>query len=345
MNKKLKFLLIIVGILIVLIVMGNLSDKNKGNPNEQNVSNTVKIGIGYFPLNPIYDSDTAWTKASQVADIAYIQRHWKEKSNPDGKDFFNTVKDDVRIAKSKGMEIYIALETLSPERELLELPSELKGDFSNEKVKQEYLDTVKLVAENYKPDYLILNVEVNLYKQHNPQDYENYKILYGEAYDLVKQVSPNTKTAVSLSYQDFNGKDCFDSEDTSTFSSFVKDFPKQDIFAVSTYPLCYGNPKNIPNDLFTRLNTLSKKPLFISETGYPSKSFFGINSNEKTQAEFVKKIKSLEGTEIVNYVSLIDPSEEVCDLIVKAFPNLAWYCSLSLIDEEGDEKQGFEGLI
>ncbi len=344
MNKILKWILIVVVIFIILAVIGNLTDDNEPKEKPNVSDNLVKLGIGYFPLNPIYDSNSAWTKASQVADIAYIQRHWKEDSNPDKKDFLNTLENDVKVAKSKGMEIYLAFEVLSPERESLELPSGLSGDFSNENVKQAYLDMVKNVAKTYKPDYFILNVEINLHKQHNPIDYDNYKAVYEEAYDIVKSVSSKTLVAISLSYQDFNGKDCFDSEDTLTFGSFVQDFPKQDIFAVSTYPLCYGNPKNIPSDLFTRLNVLSEKPLFISEIGYPSESFFGIKSNENIQAEFVEKIKSLEGAEIINYVSLIDPSEAVCDLIVQASPSLAWYCSLSLIDEDGNEKEGFDAL-
>jgi len=346
MNKILKWILIAVAVFIVLAIIGNLSEDKDIKPKEKPVvsDNLVKFGIGYFPLNPIYDSNAAWTKANQVADIAYIQRHWKEDTNPDGKDFFNTLENDVKVARSKGMEIYIAFEVLSPERESLELPSGLNGDFSDGEIKKEYVNIVEKVAKEYKPEYFILNVEVNLYKQYNLQDYETYKSVYEEAYDIVKSVSPNTQVAVSLVYLDFNNKDCFDSEDTLTFSSFVQDFPKQDIFAVSMYPLCYGSPKNIPSDLFTRLNTLSEKPLFISEIGYPSESFFGIESDEKTQADFVSKIKSLDGAKVINYVSLIDPSEAVCDLIVQASPSLAWYCSLSLIDEDGVEKEGFEVL-
>lgn len=340
--------------MICLVFSVGILGAQQINP-QLTVKKSCALGIGYFQRNPAMANETAWDKIQKAADIVYIQRNWKESKNPGNKGFYESVAEDIAIARSKGLKIYLALEALSVGRDKLELPDGLRGDFSDSEIKKAYLSLVRKAAEDFKPDFFVLNVEVNLYKKFNPQDYAAYKDLYPEAYRAVKEVSPDTQTSVSISYEDFNGKNCFDEADKNIFRGFLADFEQNsDILAVSVYPFCYSRPAAIPDNFFTDLANFSSLPLFISETGWMSKSFplilfISFKSSPKAQAEYVKRLYKLaENAEIagkqisaINYISLVDPDPLTSKLIRSKYPALSWYCTLALCDMFGKEKPAY----
>lgn len=317
-----------------------------------------QLGIGYFPLNSIYNSSLAWSKAKDVAHVAFIQRHWKESLNPSNLDFYNALAQEVSKAKNNGLKIYLAFEVLSPDRSSLELPAGLVGNFSTPTVQNAYINMVSSVAAAYKPDYFILNVEVNSYKNYNPADYLAYKTLYNSAYDAVKSASNNTKISVSLAYIDIDGINCIDAGDKTIFNNYIADFQsKMDILAVSAYPLCYFNPAVIPENFLDELASFSSKPLFVAETGWMSESFtippsFTFPSSPQLQADYVNRLKTMadyaknQGKTIdtINYVAIIDMETSICDAIIAMNPAMGWYCTLALIDKNGTEKAAFQTM-
>lgn len=313
------------------------------------------LGAGYFPLNTAIDNKAAYDKIKDIADVAFIQRHWKESQNPENKDFYATVSDDIAIARNRGLKIYLALEALSALRDKIELPEGLSGDFSDNQVRQAYLNLIRKVAAGFKPDFFILNVEINMYKKYNPKDYLAYKDFYPQAYQAVKELSPGTKVSVSITYADYDEKNCIDAADKSIFKQFVADFEKNsDMLAVSVYPFCYFKPSAIPVNFFSEIANFSTLPLFIAETGWMSKSFslsffFTFKSSPKTQAEYIDRLYKLtedaraknKEVSVVNYVGIIDPGKIVCKMIKSKFPVLGWYCSLCLLDMRGKEKPAY----
>ncbi|MEK7642794.1 MAG: hypothetical protein AAB392_03280 [Patescibacteria group bacterium] len=352
-----KFLLI-GGLIFLLLMIMSASEKDKNKINNQAGGQKEPIkettngkylwGIGYFPFNPVFSTADAMAKIKEASDIVYIQRHWMESQNPDQRDFFTTLKDDVSEARKKKLKVYIAFEILSPNRDKLELPSNLSGNFSSKVVQDAFVDMVTKIANEYEPEYFILNVEANTYKNFNPTDYQAFRSTYERAYNAVKSVNSKIKVGVSLVYSDFDNKDCIDSGDIARFRSEASDFTKLDIFAVSTYPMCYITPSKIPDDFLFKIGELSTKPLFISETGWVSKGIIFIGS-ESNQAKYVEALarsadyaeKNGKDIEAVNYVGLIDPSKEVCDAITTIYPSLSWYCNLSLINLNGEAKPAY----
>ncbi|MEK6840782.1 MAG: hypothetical protein AABX79_02405 [Nanoarchaeota archaeon] len=331
---------------------------NQTQPSQEPISQPPQtqqylLGVGYTQVNSMFTSASAWSKAKDIANVAYIQRNWKESGNTGNKNFYDAIKDDVNEARKNGLKIYLALEVLNYDRSGMSLPSDLSGDFTSADVRNAYIDTVKSVASDYKPDYFIINVEVNRYKDDNLASYNAYKELYKQAYDEVKAASPQTKIAISISLEDYNNKDCIDPEDLAVFKDFAADFEKQDVLAVSVYPNCYFDPKTMPETFLNDIAKLSQKPVFISETGRMSEGVsipgFTYPSSQQAQADYIDQlskaadyaVKKGKKIDTINYIALTDPDKAVCDSIKSIDASLAWYCTLALIQDDSTEKIGY----
>ena len=316
-----------------------------------------KLAIGYFPLSQALSRDQAFAKVKEVADVVLIQRHWQESSNEGGLDFHAAAGAAVAAARVAGLQVYLALEPLSVNRDRVELPAGLTGDFGTPAVRTAYVDLVTRVAADYRPDYFLINIEVNRYRNRNPTDYRNYLSLFRVAYAAIKGVSPGTRVAASLSYEDVNGTDCFDAEDRDHFEGALAELGQQDFAAISLYPFCYFQPARIPESLLHEITQSTPLPILISETAWVSESFpvtdqFTFESSPQMQSEYVDKLAALvryavdHGRAVagVVYVSLIDMDAATCDLLTRVNPSLSWYCSLSLLDREGAAKPAFGAL-
>ncbi|TAK35112.1 MAG: hypothetical protein EPO21_07305 [Chloroflexota bacterium] len=323
--------------------------------------NPYDLGLGYFQNNVGLSDDAAWLQAKDAAHLALIQRNWQEAANPGGASYYDAVASQVSLARSNGLKIYLGLDVLSGDRTTLQLPAALRGltgGFSNSQIRSAYVDLVRKVAADFQPQYFVIAVEVNMYKGSNSTDYNAYKSLYATAYKAIKSVSPQTKVAASLLYSDFNGVNCIDSSDKTRFKGHVADFNNRqnvsDIFAVSTYPFCYFTPAAIPSTFLSELARFSSRPLFISETGWISDSYqitptVTFQSDPATQAAYVDRLSQLtdyargRGYKVsaVTYISLVDPDSAYCALIQQITPQNGWYCVLSLLDAQADQKPAF----
>jgi hypothetical protein len=317
------------------------------------------IGIGYSAVNHNYTASQAATAIKDGAHVIYIQRRWNPEHNREwpthtDETFSEAVRDVVAEARKNGLGIYLAFEPLSPDRKTLDLPKELKGDFTTPAIQEAYLATVVQAAKEYQPEYFILNVEVNMYEAYDPKSYAAYKELYKKAYAEVKRVSPNTKVAVSHGLIDEDNNNCIDEPDMRNLGSDARGFPDDDLFAVSIYPLCYFDPKLIPENFLDQIAGLSPKPLFISETGWVSDSFqltptYRFSADQGAQAMYISRLQvaanyaaaQKKNLSIINYVSIIDPPEDVCQAIIAIDPMFNWYCSLSLKTYDNTPKSGY----
>jgi len=330
----------------------NSSSNSSSNSATPSVQPRYLLGGGY-PFPDGYSALVANNSAALVADtahVAYIQLHWQEAANPGGLNFFDALQAPVASARQQGLKVYVAFDPLTIDRSQLQLPSGLTGNFTSSTVQQAYLDTVSKVASTYQPDYFILMVEANLYNG-DAASYAAYQQLYSQAYDAVRRASASTKVAVSLTYLDVNNQNCFDASDRAKLGSDLAGFPKQDLFAVSVYPLCYMDPKNIPDSFLSDLGALSSQPLFISETGWPSQEN-GAGVNESSQAAYFTNLQRAtdyarnHGQNIValNYIEVIDGSAQACNLLLQSFPQYAWWCSLGIRNPDGTPKLGYSAM-
>ncbi len=318
---------------------------------------TYTLGLELQSTERTEDPSKSYERIKNAAEIAYIQRNWNEWQNNPAVGY-----DEIPLARSKGLKIYAALDLLSydePRAHLL-LADKKNGLFSNPAVKAEYLKLVHDIAARSKPDYFILLVEANLYKDKNPVDYAAYQRLLPEAIAIVRKTSPSTKIGISITYGDHNGRDGIDAEDLVYFKKCVADFDAEsDVLAVSTYPFSYINPAKIPLDFLSQIASSSKNPLFIAETSWVSEPFeidlpggkkFDFKSSPATQAEYYRRlaqcadyaVQQNQKVEAINFVSLNDPRPLAVSVFKMINRKFAWFCSLAVSENSGKPKPAYE---
>ena len=174
------------------------------------------------------------------------------------------------------------------------LPVALEGRrFDDPDIRAAFLSYAEYVALNYKPDYLALGVEMNLYYQKSKDDFENFKTLYAEAYDVVKSASPGTQVTVTLQYEDLQGilpREDRHFADWQLLGAFE---PKLDVAAISTYPsFAFANVQTMPENYYSQLRAFTDRPIVIAEMGYASRpGDLGVNNGtEAEQSAFVQRI-------------------------------------------------------
>ncbi len=177
---------------------------------------------------------------------------------------------------------------------LVDLPLSHEGKrFDDPDVRAAFVSYAEYVAINYKPQYLALGVEMNLYYEKNREDFEHFKSLYSAAYDVVKEASPATQVTVTLQYEDLQA---LLPRDDTHFADWqlVRAFePKLDVTAISTYPsFAFADAASIPENYYSQLRAFTDNPIVIAEMGFSSApGLQGLNSGtEPAQADFVERV-------------------------------------------------------
>lgn len=177
---------------------------------------------------------------------------------------------------------------------LSNLPVSLAGKgFDDAGVRGAFVSYAEYVALNYKPDYMALGVEMNLYYAQNQEDFENFKSLYTQAYAAVKAKSPQTQVTVTLQYEDLQGLLPREDPHFAEWQLVSAFEPYTDFTAISTYPsFAFPNAASIPDKYYSQLRAFTDKPIAIAEMGYATTAGAGgLNSGtEEDQAAFVERI-------------------------------------------------------
>ena len=259
------------------------------------------MGISTLPreLNAKAYAD-AFRLAGETGEIVLIQR------TPPWSDFLpgadvsdetaKTTAAEKDAVSSHHLKLFFAIDPTdgSTGRDRLAgLPPSLSGrNFGDADVRAAFISYAKYVALNYKPAYLALGVEMNLYYDKDKDDMENFKSLYEEAYARVKEISPNTQVTLTFQYEDLQG--LLPTEDKHFADwQLLKQFEQHmDVAAISTYPSFSFNAAGaIPDNYYSQLRAFTDRPIVIAETGYSSAAGAqGINNgSEAEQAAFARR--------------------------------------------------------
>ena len=259
--------------------------------------------MGYSSLPRELNADAyadAIDFAGDHGDVVLIQRMlpWSEFVPGGGvsDETASNSASEIRAVRDNKLKLFFAIDVTdgaTGRDRLAGLPVALQGKrFDDPDVRAAFVSYAEYVALNYKPDYLALGVEMNLYYEKNKQDFDNFRSLYAEAYDAVKKQSPNTQVTVTLQYEDLQG--LLPREDPHFPSwQLTRAFnPKLDVMAISSYPsFRYPSAAAIPANYYTQLRAFTDKPIVIAEMGFSSQpGQQGLNSgSEEQQAAFVKR--------------------------------------------------------
>ncbi len=175
-------------------------------------------------------------------------------------------------------------------------PTELNFNpksFNNPDLRVQFLEDVTRLAE-LEPDYLNLCTELNLMFFFNWQEYEYFKSLYKEAYNLAKSISPSTQVGVSYHLDLFFADEEY---------ALLYDLGPQDYIGFTSYPafLVYENyvPSiaEFPVEYYSRIPSAIQQiipenpniPVLFTEFGWPSAG----DSNSNDQVEFIRRMPEL----------------------------------------------------
>ncbi len=170
----------------------------------------------------------------------------------------------------------------------LEVPPDLDPDtnMSDPGFRTRWVDHVRNISAELRPEYYCLGNEVNSYHGWDPENArdfeENLPSLMAASYAAIKEVSPDTKVVLT-----FRLLELYHYDNLELLELF--DDTMVDIIAFTSYPSRtgdYGTPRDLPDDYYYRIvEHTGLIPLAIAELGWTTHSDFG--GDEDEQAEFL----------------------------------------------------------
>ena len=320
-------------------------------PNIPRSTLPFKRGIGYWPTNY---GDTFQQQVFSIlkrgAQIACIQLDdWQD---PDE----NRRKHDIiaawlNRARKEGLQTYIAVEPFNGDRSAVRLPKGWKGAAPNVGDRQWqalFQSYILDLVNRYRPDYLNMAVEANMYYRHHPEDWENFRSFFYNLYREVKAVSPTTRVFSSYQYEVLRG--AFAGQTfASQWELFGGKALQQDLVGISSYPYFLKPPYDadaVPGDYFHDLKGRTKLPLFIAEVGFYSAGDVRPASTRDNQARFIRRLPNLFSdlnVEAVCWISITDlPDIPALAPLKKILPQ---FFSFGLFDDRLRVKPAWEAWL
>ena len=219
-------------------------------------------------------------------------------------------RDQARI---NNLKLFLAVDATDPadRGQLNTLPENLKGhDFSDPGIRSAFIAYAQYLALNYKPAYLALGVEMDLfYGRRGDGPFRNFQSVYFEAYDAVKRSSPHTLVFPTFQYEGMIGG-LRSGERAQVAWSLVNRFePKIDMLGISSYPsLIYKTPEEVPPNYYQALRGRLDRPIAFTSFGWPSaQEGLDATQAEAAQANFMRRMlldaDSLRATMVIWYLA------------------------------------------
>jgi hypothetical protein len=264
------------------------------------------MGLSSLPQEPSRAGyEKVFSLAGENGEIILIQRTppWEE-FRPGGVISAETVdltREEERLAEENGLEIFAAVDPLDPadRGRLASLPEDMTdAGFGDERVRSAFIAYAQYLALNLRPRYMALGMEVDLYEAARPDDFDDFVGLYFEAYDAVKDVSPETLVFPTFQLEAIDNLLSTSGQPLqpgapTRWHLALRFEPKVDVLAVTTYPsFVFASPSEIPSDYYDQVRRRSKAPIAIAAMGYSSgEGRDGINEGtEQEQEAFLRRV-------------------------------------------------------
>jgi hypothetical protein len=259
------------------------------------------MGLSSLPEDPSQAGyQKVFSLAGENGELILIQRAppWEEFS-PGGvisAKTANVTREERRLAEENGLQIFAAVDPLEPadRARLASSPEELaEAGFGDTRVRSAFIAYAQYLALNLKPTYMALGMEVDLYEEARPDDLDNFVSLYFEAYDAVKDISPETLVFPTFQMEAIQNLLSPSDPRLTRWHLMLRFEPKVDILAVTTYPsFAFAAPDDIPLDYYDQLRRYSDVPVAIAAMGYSSgPGRDGINEGtEEEQEAFLHRV-------------------------------------------------------
>lgn len=330
----------------VVLVAGCRADDGH-NEAQGGPTRPFQMGISTLPRDLNADAYAeAFDLASTAGDIVLIQKAvpWEDllADGVVGAEAAETTAAELHALGEHDLDLFFAIDptdgTTGRDR-IGGLPQSYQGrGFDDADIRRAFAVYAEYVAVNYRPRYLALGVEMNLYYHHQPGDFEAFTSLYDETYRRVKDVSPNTLVTVTFQYEDLQAELPTTEPHFTDWQLLALYEPLVDVTAISTYPsFAFGRVDEIPADYYTQLGAFTEHPVVVADAGFSSGPLdlqAAVTTGEREQADFV--IRLLRDAEAMRMPSVVwfagwDPS-------YAAGTALSAYQYIGLLRTDGIEK-------
>jgi hypothetical protein len=263
---------------------------------------TFHLGISSLPSQPTEDSyEEAFKLASQAGEVILIQRAppWSDFL-PGGSISSRTerlTRLERDLAGDNDLDLFLAIDFTVPgdRGTFANLPVGKAGkDFSDADIRSAFINYAKYLALNYKPAYLALGVEVDMYfAAKGDGAFRNFLSLYFQAYDEVKSVSKDTLVFPTFQYEEMQGLLRGGSGQLPAWGLVQRFEPKIDMLAVSSFPsFIFSDVQQLPMDYYTGLKDRIDKPLALVSVGWSSTASRPGESGEAAQVSYLYRVLS-----------------------------------------------------
>lgn len=295
MIRNLRQFLIITTILALFAigVWGQEAEPQK----TENLKIKAALGVAVtprnFPSHSALDVDNAFQTAAEISDHAVFIYQWHELN-------MRIVQLMLEKSKKAGLKPILGLSptTLDQGRKELDIPPDIRRkaglsvSFANPLIRRAYKKTVKKLA-GLQPPYLCLATEINFLAMQRLPEFLHFASLYKEAYEVVKQISPETKVFVSFQWEWMRVIDAKEPHRITEHSKVIDVFrPQLDVVGLTTYPSPFhGSPQELPHDYYLWMyrHIKSKDEVLLMEVGWPT----GGSGNEIEQQAFIQHLPKL----------------------------------------------------
>ena len=152
-----------------------------------------------------------------------------------------------------------------------------------ESIRRGYRAYVDYMVARFRPRFLALSIEVNVYAVNCPAAWDDMKAFLNETYAAVKSTRPDLTVFHTFQIEwlwqaNQQGDPCFGFKRECLGANWapLRDL-RTDLFAISTYPIAtYVNAgRRLPDDYLTVFSTFTPAPLAVAETGWQAVTFSG----------------------------------------------------------------------
>jgi len=222
------------------------------------------------------------------------------------------------------------------------------ADFTHPGVVDAYIRHAMNTVAFFRPDYLLVGIEVNLLQKQAPELWPSYVALQQQVYTALKARWPSLTVLLSFTALDML-EGLTDADSSLQVQALRQVESYSDYFGMSLYPYLTALLTDpVPEDLFARLADLSALPYAVAETGYYSefREFdFGdgltlttAGTPAKQQAWIERLLSEAERRQyrfVVNFVGR--DYDALCAQIQCSEVDRIWEAS-GLVDEDGEDK-------
>jgi len=221
------------------------------------------------------------------------------------------------LANSHGHSLTIAIDWIDEDRKGSLNTGSGEWSFADAWAREKFLSDVEFLARKYKPQFMVLGVEVDFLAHYRPKLFQSFVSVYEPAYHAVKRKSPATQVAVSFQFEHL--RDTRGTLNTIGESPIVTAFgPLLDVLGLSVYPCrVVGHPNDLPANYLSSV-IANKTPVAIFETAWPTN--LSDEEIQKAYVEWLLSIASSVSSGLLIWVSATD-GEEIQDFEMRNGPN------------------------